>query len=554
MGDDEEIMNDETELVDISSVSDVVDEKSPVRVDDAKPLSIAGRGMIANLRQRFAAFLIDTAILFYFYWILGTIARRAMYGSWDGPVPCYGWQGMAFHGGFLVFAFIYYLIFEGVFFATPGKFMCWMNVRKKDGSFASMSAVFARNLFRIVDYALPVLPFFTMELTKARQRVGDLIGGTTVVKRYSYTKELYGTSMINIASATGRLLSSIFDLAIVGTLTLGYLLFLSSESPTFSKWLLLFSPLVPAAYFVVSETLARTSPGKWLFGYIVTHGDGTPVSFSGSLTRTFMRIFDTNPVGLIVMWLSRNRQRPGDLAADTIVSKQPREWRGGVAFLLLLLISVMIGWLGMENRSNFINSTSFRFNFLPTLEIFGGVTDQGGYQTPTLTHFRFAAENETTIRTPPVFEPGETLFIIFDLYGYQKSGRMVWMQEDLEVRYPDQSIGLHQENIIDFHQVISTDGPIELSNKFFIPLTAKPGTYTLQISVRDLFAHERVSTTKTFEVHINDNTRTDIEEAPESEQPESENPDLSSLDQRALPKLPAIKEKEMKISALPALR
>lgn len=494
---------EETELVDVSEVAESLPEEEDEtrgRIPKAEEdYQLEARSTIATLRERFAAFLIDTIILFYAYFLIGFSCRRAFYDSWSGPIPFYGWQGLAFHGVFIFAVFMYYLIFEGVFFATPGKFSCWMYVRQKNGEFPTMASVFVRNVFRVVDYILPFIPFFCMELTRKHQRAGDFIAGTTVIKKHKIREFTYNITMANIASASGRVLSSFIDLLIAVGLTFGYLLILSPDYPDVSRFLLLLSPLVPMLYFIITEPLTHTSPGKWIFGYTICHEDGLPVSFSGSVIRTFLRIFDLNPVGLLTLWLSPKRQRFGDLAADTIITSQKRHWYGGAALGVWVIISSVVFWAGWKNESNFLRP-SFKLNFLPTLEVMGSIADESAYKELTLTHIRFAAEDVSIIRTPPVFKPGETVFIISDVYGYERSGRMVWLQEDLDVKYPDSSIGLHQENIVDYHQVIQTRGAVELTNSIKLPPDAKDGTYTVTITVRDLFGHESKSTKETFEV------------------------------------------------------
>lgn len=497
-----ETHQEDTELVDVSEVSEAFQEPVTTQeksVEEESYDHLEARSTIATIRERFAAFFIDSLLLFYIYVLVGILCRRAFYSSWDGPIPCYGWQGLATHGIFLFVAFMYYFILEGIFLATPGKFLCWMYVRRKDGAFPSMSSIFLRNLFRLLDYVIPVLPFFLMELTRRNQRFGDLIARTTVIKKHSPREVHYPVSMANVASASGRLLSAVIDIAIAGGLTFGYLLLLTPTSPGLSKWMLLFSPVVPFLYFVLSESLTHTSPGKWAFGYVVCQEDGSPVSFPSSVVRTFARLFDLNPIGLISIWLSPKRQRPGDIMADTLITAQNRRWQGAVALVLWFFISSGVLWFGSNNKTNLL-SQDFKFNFYPTMEIMGKVAEESAYKELTLMHLRFAAGDISTIRTPPIFKPGETVLIISEAYGYERSGRMVWLQEDIDVRYPDTSIGLHQENIVDFHQVTQTKGPIELSNSIKLPADAKDGVYTVTITVRDLFSHESKQIRDTFEV------------------------------------------------------
>ncbi|MBI2341387.1 MAG: RDD family protein [Deltaproteobacteria bacterium] len=338
-----------------------------------------------------------------------------------------------------------------------------------------------------------------MELTRKHQRLGDMIAGTTVIKKHSLAAVQYPVTMAVIASASGRLLSFIIDLIIAGALTFGYLLLLSPEEQQLSKWLLLFSPLVPFLYFVLSEPLVHSTPGKWLFGYAITHEDGSSVSLAASVIRTFVRLFDVNPLGLLSIWLSPKKQRFGDLLADTVISRQKRRWQGGAALGGWIILSSILLFFGLQNETSLIHS-EFKFNFYPTIEFMGEVAEESAYKELTLTHVRFAAGDANTFRTPPVFVAGETIFIITDVYGYERSGRMVWIQEDLEIKYPDSSIGLHQENIVDYHQVVPSKSPVQLTNSIKLPESAQGGTYIVSITVRDLFGHDAAKTKQNFEV------------------------------------------------------
>lgn len=492
-----------TELIDISDVSKVPQEEPEAPTEQMPSLS-EPRGMtgIASLRERFAAFFIDTILLFYTYWLLGMVYHRILFKEWYGPIPTTGWQGLSFHAGFLVVAFLYYFITEGVFFTTIGKFCVWMYVRRKDFRSPSMSRVFLRNFLRIVDYGLLFIPsLLLMDLTRAHQRIGDLIAGTIVIKKRLTIARPYNIS--KIASASGRMISSIIDIAIAAGLLCGALLFLNPDSPVLSMWLFLLAPLLPFLFFVISERIAHATLGKWLFGYAICHEDGSPMSLASSIVRTIFRAFDTNPFGIISVFLSGKRLRPGDIAAGTVVISARRRWKGGVAGLAWLFLAAGLVWVKLPVAASFV-AAPFRvpdafLNMLPRLESMEGILKGAG--PLRIEHIRFKAVGQETIRMPPVFSPGETVHVTFDVYGWKPSGRMAWIQEDLEAKYPDGSIGLSQKNNIDFHQVVaSLEGPIELTNNIAIPGTALVGTYTITLTVRDLFGHEEVAIQQTFEV------------------------------------------------------
>ena len=77
-------------------------------------------------------------------------------------------------------------------------------------------------------------------------------------------------------------------------------------------------------YFTLFEAFANgRTPGKQVVRIRVIHRSGRAISFVESLARNLVRAVDYLPsfyaVGLIVMFLNRQHQRLGDLAAGTIV-------------------------------------------------------------------------------------------------------------------------------------------------------------------------------------------------------------------------------------------
>lgn len=85
----------------------------------------------------------------------------------------------------------------------------------------------------------------------------------------------------------------------------------------FVEWLL-------PAWF---ETAWRgQTPGKRMMGIAVLNDDGTPVRWTGALTRNLLRAVDFLPLlygtGLVAMLANRDFKRLGDLAAGTVVVYQ----------------------------------------------------------------------------------------------------------------------------------------------------------------------------------------------------------------------------------------
>jgi uncharacterized RDD family membrane protein YckC len=83
---------------------------------------------------------------------------------------------------------------------------------------------------------------------------------------------------------------------------------------------------------------AGRTPGKRWSSLRVVCDDGSPITFRASALRNLVRIVDSLPgvylVGAIAVFASRNNQRLGDLAAGTIVVREPRAAKGAAQPIL----------------------------------------------------------------------------------------------------------------------------------------------------------------------------------------------------------------------------
>ena len=88
-----------------------------------------------------------------------------------------------------------------------------------------------------------------------------------------------------------------------------------------------------AGIFIFSAMEGRSgkSPGKWVTGIRVVGVDLRPCGFGRALIRNFLRFVDgifNFLVGLLLIALTENWQRLGDLAARTVVVRSPAQRRG----------------------------------------------------------------------------------------------------------------------------------------------------------------------------------------------------------------------------------
>jgi uncharacterized RDD family membrane protein YckC len=129
---------------------------------------------------------------------------------------------------------------------------------------------------------------------------------------------------IHVAGAVVRILAFTIDSLIrVGIQIAMGILFALLGNVGLALWLI-FSFVLEWFYPVLFEVLNNgQTPGKKAMGIAVVNDDSTPVSWSASIVRNFLRIVDFLPLGyltgLISMILNKDFKRIGDLAAGTVV-------------------------------------------------------------------------------------------------------------------------------------------------------------------------------------------------------------------------------------------
>src|SRR5262249_39905991 len=105
-------------------------------------------------RDRFAAFFVDTMILAYINLGLGRLFKHYLFSA-PGFASSFGrWQLAIRIVAIVIAGLVYYVFFEAVSGATPGKFLCRLRVVDLEGSVPTLTNVFLRNLCRLFDYPL----------------------------------------------------------------------------------------------------------------------------------------------------------------------------------------------------------------------------------------------------------------------------------------------------------------------------------------------------------------------------------------------------------------
>jgi len=172
-------------------------------------MTVSGVDLVAREARfpRLVALILDSIFV-----SLITLVVTNVYGvtvvTWGNPVPTEGfasWGTDTTVPGIWTIALwlAYYIVFEGMFSATPGKALNGLRVVSTNGRPLTLRSIVIRNVLRPVD-ALPFLYLIggvAVFATPVSQRVGDMAAGTTVVLR----RRMIDTSIARSSGRTARL-------------------------------------------------------------------------------------------------------------------------------------------------------------------------------------------------------------------------------------------------------------------------------------------------------------------------------------------------------------
>ncbi len=151
---------------------------------------------LAGLRERVLAWLLDTAIVVFGYYLLVVLIMLLFggLGNWWGVF----WGLMSF----LVY-FLYHILFEILRRGQrPGKIALGIKVVRLDGKDPEWSDVTLRALLQLVDsvFSLGLIGGLLIKTTSKAQRLGDMAANTTLIKLNSANQTFRLIDILNISS------------------------------------------------------------------------------------------------------------------------------------------------------------------------------------------------------------------------------------------------------------------------------------------------------------------------------------------------------------------
>lgn len=454
-----------------------------------------GKYRLAGLGDRFLALVLDAFLQIALFALIGMWAAARWGGVTESGFSMQGPRALVPLGLALAAGFLYFWLMEGLFGATLGKAVLDIQVRRKDASSCTLAASLVRNLARLIDgLFFYLLGFFVALFSRLRQRVGDHLADTVVVQR-GWGKALRGAVALLWLAAIGG--------------CLGYAYRIHQAAPVTSA----------------GETGAATTASG-------ASGAAPAGSFtSGSYTLGFS--FRESKEGPL---RPAGPYRPGDQVYASYelqgASRGPQN-QINLAFTITLLdpsgatVETLTTGLNQAVDPSSPIQGNFQFPLKPyypagaykvAIKVHDGVSNRDAEFFPGFTleapavapasqlevrDFQFAAAQDGPALTPAVFQPGQTVYYRFSLFGLQFS------QDKCNLHIAFKLLGPNGDTLLDRPDWDTTEDSfpyhpasfnIPYQGHISLPSDAAKGSYTQQYVVNDKVAGKTFPYEAKFEV------------------------------------------------------
>lgn len=151
---------------------------------------------LAGLRERALAWLLDTSIVVFGYYLV-IILIMLVFGGVDN------WWGVFFGMMLFLTYFLYHILFEIMRRGqSPGKMALGCKVVRLDGKDPEWSDVTLRALLQLVDsiFCLGIVGGLLIKTTAKAQRLGDMAANTTIIKLQNANYSFRLSDILSISS------------------------------------------------------------------------------------------------------------------------------------------------------------------------------------------------------------------------------------------------------------------------------------------------------------------------------------------------------------------
>ncbi|MBF0491556.1 MAG: RDD family protein [Deltaproteobacteria bacterium] len=482
-------------------------------------------------KQRFAAFFIDSLLLFYLVFGFKLILEHFVFPqSFLKNYP----NGVLSFSAFLII-FLYYLLLESLWGITFGKWLCHLKVVDLEGFQPKLSSIFLRNFCRLFDYPFAFLvALLSMESSPFYQRLGDRAAQTVVIDKAQAKQDSIDLRSVPLSSTYIRMLSFSFDLVFYFSLLYLTASTLNPEKPYTLYVFGFFLSIFVLGYFPLFEFFTATTPGKFILGRRVIMENGEAIDATAAVIRNFFLPIDVL-IAYLLIALSRRKQRLGDLVADTLVIKKMNHLRGRYGFIFLLLLLGFFSytsyknpqkhwWMGelknlslktselLYQKTQFLmlddtedtsakNISSSRQTLVPAPTVNTTASSlspppslaQGNLSIPEF--YLSSGPNPAQIRREGQFQAGEEVYLFFKVSGFQ-IGKIqdVNVSEDAQILNPDASTFLAQKKVVEFNQTLAANvSALNIANSFKLPKEMNAGVYKIILTLRDQLSGQNLN-------------------------------------------------------------
>ena len=275
------------------------------------------------------------------------------------------------------------------------------------------------------------------------------------------------------------------------------------------------------AYCVCFEWWLGATPGKIVAGVTITGADGRRIDLRQSLLRNLFRVIDGIGVYLVAalfVLLTRRRQRLGDLAARTVVTRHECPGAARVAVLLALVALPVVAIAGTWSlrtapgaRATSVESATS--TGIPSTSAGGPTSGAGGPPVApaaslgdivdgplVVSGLRFAAGEDGPERPNAAFKAGETPTLRFEVKGFAFDQATQKGRVHLRVsgRDPD-GVAINEPRETEVQPPAAVPVLKSWAN-VSLPDYAIPGDYRLDVTVTDLAGNRRAVVSAPFKV------------------------------------------------------
>lgn len=138
----------------------------------------------ASIGERLLAQIVDVALAFGLFFFIGMSLAPRFGGTTESGFELEGWPAALVITVTSVPLLAYFVLAEGLFGATLGKIVAGIRVERLAGGKIGFTPALLRNLLRVIDVlAIYLVGAIVIMVSKHKQRVGDLVAGSVVVRR-----------------------------------------------------------------------------------------------------------------------------------------------------------------------------------------------------------------------------------------------------------------------------------------------------------------------------------------------------------------------------------